>query len=502
MVFFSLLSLISWAGIISCQQKGQSQKQKSKSQSKTEGSESAIAFMSDRLGHSEIYTMRPNGSEQKRLTISPVAAIKPAWSLDGTKLAFLSAREKGDKTVCIMLANLITGVTYRLKNSLENLQVQSLSWSPKGDRLLFEAGEDLGWRDIYVINENGTGLQKLIENASAPSWSPDGRKIVFEREDGIYVINPDKTRLKRISYGFHPSWSPDGDFVTFTNVKYDKNIGDNNIDVWIVKIDQTERIRLTTHPAQDITPTWSADGSKIAFASDRNGHWQIYTMNINGSEQINVSNHYRMDLQPSWSKSSVPSEYLDPLYVPRVTSVVDKSEQNNRKTELSALKARSVADHQAEDWNQEAKLVRVVAFPMAVAVRPVDGTLYDLIGTALYTYAQNSTQLIIAINHTGSAENPWGETPADSEEVPVLNWRLDIAEAMFIAEDNGAIYWERQGAAPHILEMKKIEGKWKPVWRLSSYFTGRGDSVLVDADSGGVYRITKTGEINPIFAPR
>lgn len=58
--------------------------------------------------------------------------------------------------------------------------------------------------------------------------------------------------------------------------------------------------QLTNAPAEDYSTSWSADGARIAFVSDRDGNLEIYTMNADGSNQVNISNNPGADVEPSW----------------------------------------------------------------------------------------------------------------------------------------------------------------------------------------------------------
>ena len=152
------------------------------------------------------------------------------------------------------------------------------------------------------MNVDGSGQHQLTHDPGPdqnPAWSPDGRTIAFKSyrderplggrkwQEMIYVMNADGsgqrklTRLSNSDGSF--SWSPDGRRIAFVSDR------DGNDEVYVINVDGSGLRNLTRNPARDGHPKWSSDGRTIGFVSNRGGNRDIYVMNADGSRQRNLT---------------------------------------------------------------------------------------------------------------------------------------------------------------------------------------------------------------------
>ena len=150
------------------------------------------------------------------------------------------------------------------------------TWSPDGQWIAFGYGGFLQSRKtspakIMLIRRDGTGLKALTEgmpNAGFPSFSPDGKRIVYRswgaENDGLRILNLDDNSVKILTtdYDNLPFWSPDGSLISFTR-KHDGN----NFDIYTIRPDGTDLHQLTTSPANDAHAFWTADSKHLMWSS-------------------------------------------------------------------------------------------------------------------------------------------------------------------------------------------------------------------------------------------
>ncbi len=217
--------------------------------------------------HSDLYLVNTNGTGVARLTTDGGADLDPAWSPDGTRIAFASARE-GNLEIFVMDA---TGANpVRLTFGGVNDQP---AWSPDGTKIAF-VSRSSGNPEIHVMNADGTGEVRLTtenQRDGHPAWSPDGSKIAFDSDRGgssaIWVMNADGSSPIRLPSGsrgdYYPAWSPDG-----TRIAYVTGVGSYGTDIWMMNADGSGRVALTVGYEDVQDPAWSPDGGKIAFTSN------------------------------------------------------------------------------------------------------------------------------------------------------------------------------------------------------------------------------------------
>lgn len=154
---------------------------------------------------------------------------------------------------------------------------------------------------ICLMNADGSGREQLTNfNATTfyPSLSPDGQTVYFssKRSGGfeIYSIGINGDGLQRLTRDigslYAPELSPSGELILFTN---------HGNGLWVMKPDGENPRPLTDR--DDIDPTWSPDGSMIAFASSRNGERQLFVMNADGSNVRQVTDLNNMGGRSTWS---------------------------------------------------------------------------------------------------------------------------------------------------------------------------------------------------------
>ena len=284
-----------------------------------------IAFVSDRDGNWEIYVMDADGGNPGRLTNHRGVDSSPSWSPDGKRIAFVSDRDghlniRGRSNYEIYVMDADGGSQQNLTNDPNN--DSSPSWSPDGKHIVFSSDRDND-RDhnieIYMMDADGGNQQRLTNNLTEdqyPSWSPDGKRIAFSaRREGhvennfgityeIYVMDADGGNEQRLTENrnndWDPVWSPDGKRIAFIADRKGDLV---QFDIYVMDADGGNQQKLVNNRGWDSSPSWSPNGERIAFTSERDGNYEIYVMDADGGNQQNLTNNPRSDANPAWLNS-------------------------------------------------------------------------------------------------------------------------------------------------------------------------------------------------------
>lgn len=217
--------------------------------------------------------------------------------------------------------------------------------------------------EIYKWQASIDGLEQLTNSPGLdiePDWSPDGKQVVFasnrEATAGfqMYVMNADGSEQRRLGDiqpgdNTHPSWSPDGNQIAFQS-KRDTNANpqDDNLDIYVMNSDGSNVSPLITHSVDDSEPSWSSDGHKIAFLSERSGQDEVYIMNADGTgiEQLTELPVLKSGL--NWSSDSryIIFEGSGDVYAVDV-----------KTKEIAPLISDSVSNEATPTWAQSDKFV-------------------------------------------------------------------------------------------------------------------------------------------------
>jgi TolB protein len=234
----------------------------------------------------ELSGRSPSGSEPQPL--SRIVDYEPAWSPDGSHLAFVSNR-LGPLKVFSMRAD-GTEVRQLTQGKEED---DAPAWSPDGSRIAYVSTRD-GNPEIYVMRADGTDPRRLTRDPAAdihPVWSPDGAAILWNSSRNsadpsspdvfeLFTMRPDGSDVRPRTHGgvaTYASWSPDGSRLLFRQM-----IGENS-EIVVAAADGSGPSNLTRHPDFDGWPSWSPDGRQIVFARERGEDATILVMNADGS---------------------------------------------------------------------------------------------------------------------------------------------------------------------------------------------------------------------------
>ena len=226
-------------------------------------------------GHaSELYVIAVDGTHRKRITYSQRAGGQPAWSPDGQTIAFTDGTH-----ICLMHPDGSRLACTPIPNA------ERLAWAPDGKSLAYDAGGN-----IYRLAVDAEMRRLLlppvpVRQGAYAVWSPDSQCIAFSNAVGlsggeVWAMRADGSNAVRLlstprdTYPF--GWSPDGRFL-FIN-----RYGNGHSQFYAIRLSDGKEYRLSNTEEYHSAPALSADGKRIAFHSLRDYGYNLYLMDVRG----------------------------------------------------------------------------------------------------------------------------------------------------------------------------------------------------------------------------
>jgi Tol biopolymer transport system component len=287
---------------------------------KPSGLTSLLAFSSDRDKTVHIYTCKPDGMDITS-TSSEVQTFDgaPMWSPDGTRIVF-NSNDPDNYEIWSMKADGSDRKRLTSRTGLDTVP----RYSPDGTKVVFvgefredKAEEETATYEIMTVNSDGSNMTRLTTSSksgtgwnSVPTWSPDGSKILFSTNRELvgtspvlYIMNPDGSNQQRFGFlfpveGTMPDWSPVTNKIVFVKGSAAKG------EIWVMDagfpFPGLAAKKLTDNSDNNRNPVWSPDGKQIAFVSDTYGNDDIFIMNADGTNLHRVTYDKSSENHPAW----------------------------------------------------------------------------------------------------------------------------------------------------------------------------------------------------------
>jgi TolB protein len=256
-------------------------------------------------GIKEIWSMDPDGSNQKQITFYKSICTTPAVSPDGTKIAFTSY---SGGNPAIFVHSLETGRRLRFYGPVSSMTATP-EFTPDGQQIVFSSSI-AGWAQLYAANLDGSGLRRISYVRAIevePKVNPKtGAQIVFvsgrSGPQQIYRMNMDGADVQMLTSGegqaSNPSWHPDGQHIAFA---WTRGYAPGNFNIFVMDVGTRSYVQLTHGAGRNENPGWAPDGVHLVFSSNRSGSQQIWTMLADGTQLQQLSTQGQ-NTMPVWGK--------------------------------------------------------------------------------------------------------------------------------------------------------------------------------------------------------
>jgi len=264
-----------------------------------------VVFKSARGGVYNLWRVSVSGGEPRQLTFYEApyrggSDVGPRWSPDGRWVAFevdrSTTRQSGTTDIHVVGAR--GGQPRNLTNSLLSAE-GNITWSPDGKHIAFTSNGLLGGGILKVDVDTGELTRISTRGGGGLQWSPDGRYLVYtsnrvrdevwDQNNDIYLVDVGTGEERHLTPGLagfkkqDPSWSPDGRRLVFTTDQSGyHNVAVLDLESGAVRI-------LTARNVDHARPKWSPDGDRIAYVVNEEYHYYIETISPDGGEPQRVT---------------------------------------------------------------------------------------------------------------------------------------------------------------------------------------------------------------------
>ena len=293
-----------------------------------------------------IWRIRVGDTTAYELTRAETYDSSPAWSPDGKWIVYTA--EEDSKNINLRILNLSTGETRALTTG-QDLNLDPV-WSPDGSRIAFVSTRDGGWFNLFLMPIANGQPGKAIQLTTAadfgrdrlyfgrmdlhiePTWSPDGKEIIFLSNRGIPLGSGALWRMaaepggqgkamvirrEETLYRTRPDWSPDG-----TRIIYSSHLGGQFNHLFVLPVSGGEPYKMTFGDWDHFHPRWSPDGRRIVYVSNQHGLTDLRVLDTFGGGETTIHIAEQRCPRPmGWLQVRVKDAETDHIIPARIEAV-------------------------------------------------------------------------------------------------------------------------------------------------------------------------------------